>query len=388
MNTSGFVSSSFTADVVFVGHHFYEEEDIVFSSLSLTYSHLEEWAGISGIKIDMNPEPVIIYSQPRKIEAEVDGIRICIDFSSDLRVEKINFGNIIRECSLKQTTSIKIEPYEQIHFNDYKKNVCYHIQNFLSLAIGEAVYPLTVKGKNKACKLEAFNKVFYNDILILYPIGRSSDTSKELRPDDMFFLLEDISDDFEEYLNNWFAKSGILSPVYDLYFGTLYKPSMYLEHMFLNMIQAIESYHRRVHDGKYLSDDNYVQIYEKLIEAIPQDTDKSLRESLKQRLMYHNEFSLKKRLKEVMGMCGDVTNLLIHDNKKFIEDVVEMRNYLTHYTKDLETRIQKDERLIDFVLQTKFILEICLLIELGIPMEKIRFLISRNRRYQQLGEIL
>lgn len=169
---------------------------------------------------------------------------------------------------------------------------------------------------------------------------------------------------------------------------TVYKPSMYLEHKFLNLIQAIESYHRRMHNGKYLSDNNYVQIYEKLIEAIPKDTDESFRENLKQRLKYHNEFSLWKRLKEVLGMCGDVTKLLIHNNKKFIKDVVEMRNFLTHYTKDLETKIQEDERLIDFFLQLKFILEICLLIELGIRMEKIRFLISRNRRYQQLGEIM
>jgi hypothetical protein len=387
-NTSGFVTSSFAADVVFVGHHFYKEEDIVFSSLLLTYSYLEEWAGISGIRIDTNSELVISYGQPRKIEAELDDIRICVDFDCDFWVNRINFRDKIKECSLKQITSIKIEPHEQIHFNDYKKNICYHIQNFLSLAIGEAVYPLTIRGRNEGCKLEAFNRVFYDDIFILYPIGRSSNTYKEVRPDDMLFLLEDISDDLEEYLNNWFAKSEILSPVYDLYFGTVYKPSMYLEHRFLNLIQAIESYHRRVHDGKYLSDDNYTRIREKLIEAIPKDVSKSFRDSLVQRLKHHNEFSLGKRLREIMDMYGDVTNMLVHDNKRFIRDVVDMRNFLTHHTKDLERRIQKDERFIDLFLQMKFILEICLLIELGMPIEKIRFLMSRNRKYQQLGGVL
>jgi hypothetical protein len=387
-HTLGSLSSSFTADVVFIGHHFCKEEDIVFSSLSLTYPHLEEWIGISGIKIDMKPDLVIIYGKPRKIEAEIDDIHICINPNCELKVNRISFRDEIKECNLKQTISIDIKPPGQIHFNDYMRNICHHIQNFLSLAIGEAVYPLTIKGKNEAYKSEALNRVLYDDIPILYPIGRSSNTAKELRPDDMLFSFEDISDNFEKYLNNWFARSEVLSPACNLYFGTIYEKSMNLEHRFLNLIKAIESYHRRAHDGKYMSDDDYLQIYKKLIEAIPKDTEENLSESLKQRLMYHNEFSLRKRLKEVIDMCGDATNLLIHNNKRFIENVVEMRNFLTHYTKDLERRTQKDKELAYLFLQTKFIMEICLLIELGIPMEKIRPLISRNRRYQQLGEIL
>ncbi|MFQ6054681.1 MAG: hypothetical protein ACE5J3_01700, partial [Methanosarcinales archaeon] len=44
MSMPEFLSSSFIASVVFLGHHFEKEEDIIFDSLLLNYSHLEEWA--------------------------------------------------------------------------------------------------------------------------------------------------------------------------------------------------------------------------------------------------------------------------------------------------------------------------------------------------------
>ena len=89
-----------------------------------------------------------------------------------------------------------------------------------------------------------------------------------LYPYDMLFTFKDISDRFEILLKNWFEKADTLGPVYDLYFGTLYNPRMYLQHQFLSLIQAIEVYHRRKFEGKYLSDDDYEPIYEKFEEFI------------------------------------------------------------------------------------------------------------------------
>jgi hypothetical protein len=36
--------------MVIVGGHFEKEEDILFNNLSISYSNLDEWAGISGFK--------------------------------------------------------------------------------------------------------------------------------------------------------------------------------------------------------------------------------------------------------------------------------------------------------------------------------------------------
>ena len=377
-----FSSSSFIANVVFSGHHFEKEEDIIFDSLSLSYSHLEEWARITGfqskIETDSNHhfmKQEVSYNFPEKIEVKLNNLNISFDyyFTQD--------GDQIREFNLKQTMFIKIEPDKQIHFNEYQSNSCYHIQNFLSLAISKPVHPLIVKGKTKASKSESLNgEVLYNDIFIFYTMRDLFVSSKKLRPDDMLFSFSDISDNFEKCLKNWFTKSEVLRPVYDLYFGTLYNSQMYLQHEFLSIIQAIESYHRRIHNGKYLSDIDYEKIYDTLVEAISKEVDKDLKESLKQKLKYHNEFSLRKRLKEILKKCGVVVNLSNQYPTEFVEDVVNTRNFLTHYDKSIEFKVKSGADLYQLVQKLKFILEICFLIELEIPKERIRSLASRNQR--------
>jgi hypothetical protein len=384
-------SSSFAARVVFVGPCFEQEEDIVFDSIALSYPYLEEWTGISGFQAKLyyvqerSRQIDIVYSHPQEVEIEIDDLSISFDY--ELSVS--NLLPVIKEANLKQTTFIEIEPRERRHFDDYLNDICYHVQNFLSLAIGIPVYPVIIKGKTEACRWELSDgRTVYKDILIFYQVRSLSDLPEKIGSSDMLFPFEDISGDFESCLRNWFRKSEILGPVYDLYFGTVYNPSMYLQHQFLSLIQAIESYHRRTHGGKYLSDDDYEKVSGTLVEAIPQDVDRDFSESLRQRLKYHNEFSLRRRLKEILREYGKVADLLIHDRKGFADDVVNTRNFLTHYDRDLETKAKSGEELFRLVQKMKFMLEICLLTELEIPMEKIKTLMSRNRRYQFLAKSL
>ena len=50
-NFPGFLTSSFYANVIFIGAHFQKLEDIKFKSISIHYSHLDEWVNISGFNI-------------------------------------------------------------------------------------------------------------------------------------------------------------------------------------------------------------------------------------------------------------------------------------------------------------------------------------------------
>jgi len=160
---------------------------------------------------------------------------------------------------------------------------------------------------------------------------------------------------------------------------------MYLQHKFLSLIQAIESYHRRVYGGKYLSDNDYIPTREALLKVVCQKiNDDDFRKSLKEKLKYLSEFSLQKRLKEILKKCGDVINLLIQDNEEFIEDVKNTRNFLTHYDKNIERKAKSGKELYMLVQKMKFVLEICFLIELEMSVETIKALVSRNQRYQYL----
>jgi len=383
MSVPGFLSSSFIVSFAFLGCHFEKEEEIRFDSLSLNYSHLEEWTGITGFQFKMELDSKnhlkkheIIYSFPQKVEAKIDNLSISFDYNFT------SGGDRFKEVNLKHTTFIKIKPSKSLHFNDYQ-DVCYHIQNFLSLAIGKAVFPIIIKGKSERCSTKSQSgKAIYPDIFIYYATNSLFETSSKIYPFDMLFTFRDISGKFESILKNWFEKAEMLKPVYDLYFGTLYNPRMYLQHQFLSMTQAIEAYHRHKFEGKYLSDEDYEPIYNRFKEIIKVlDIEDSFKDALKTKLKYGNEYSLRKRLKDLFLEYRDITQNFIKDEDNFINRIVDTRNYLTHYDKKLKN-IAGGRDLYRITQKLRKILQICLLCELGFIKEEIKSMFLRDKRLE------
>jgi len=390
--TSGmpvFQTSSFIANYVFIGHYFEKPEDILFTSLSINYSHIEEWTRITGFSFTLRHDA----------EHHMSGYDVSYEFPKDIfQVQTQDFlisfdyyfhdgGDRIKEFKLEQTTFIKITPVGALHLNDYLTKICYHLQNFISLGIGMPVYPIVIKGRNENCKTERDKgKFFYDDIEIFYQARSGQDTSKQLHPLEMFFFLGDIRDNYELYLKNWFNKAEALQPVYDLYFAILYSSKMYLQHRFITLTQALEAYHRRILGGKYAEDAEYVSTYKALVSAIPGSLEEGFKTSLKTKMKYGNEFSLRKRLNEIIEKLGDVVDYLIINRPLFIEDVVNTRNFLTHYDKSLEGKEKNGHELYLICEQLEFLVEVCFLSEIGMPVDKIKALVKRNKKYKYLAE--
>ncbi len=386
LSMPGMLVSFFTANIVFIGQHFEREEDIEFKNLSINYSYLEDWINILAFEnfqaadLDYNLRKYEVrYSFPQKIEAKLEGININIYH----QLKKHQSRN---EVVLKYTAFIELEPHNSLHFNDFEEYIN-NIGRFLSLAIGKAVYPLAIKGKTKSGITEIPDKKDYN-VSIFYLIKGSPDFLGKLDTSKMLFSFSDISSNFEICLKNWFTKSELLKPVYDLYFATLYDPSAYLQFQFLSLAQAIESYHSRIYDGKYLSEEEYKIIYELLVEAIPREVDKEIKTFFKEKLQYLNQFSLRRRLKDIIKKLGNKADFLIDDIDGFINDVVNTRNYLTNYDRKLEDKVKKGRELYMIVQIIKFILEVSFLLELEIPKETVDNLVFRNQKYKNLRKIL
>jgi len=372
----GLLTSSFYANEIFVGAHFQKSEDIKFRELSIRYSYLDEWVNISGFNIQYPDEKEIVikYKEPEPIQTSIgEDCKIFIE----IQVTRPTHSIVQKEASIKQRTYIRIEHSVEKSLEEYW-NIMRHIQNFLSLGVTEPVCPLTVKGITESIKDMPYNLPVEVEIYRHSP--EVSKTPKTLYPYDMLFTFKDISDRFEILLKNWFEKADTLGPVYDLYFGTLYNPWMYLQHQFLSLIQAIEAYHRRKFEGKYLSNDDYEPIYEKFINELA--IEPSFKEALKSKLKYGNEYSLRKRLKDLFEKYKEVVDDFIENKDIFINRVVDTRNYLTHYDKNLREKAVDGEQLYYVIQQLKIVIVICLLSELGFNFKEIKNLLAKNRKYR------
>src|SRR4051812_43337042 len=89
-----------------------------------------------------------------------------------------------------------------------------------------------------------------------------------------------IKDQFNTTLLNWFSSLPILRPVYDVFFATYRASGMFSESHFLHLVQAVESFDRRITGGRYLPAADYEDFYKTLVAAIPATAPAALRQKL------------------------------------------------------------------------------------------------------------
>jgi hypothetical protein len=348
------------ADVIFKGIYFEKEEDIIFNSISVNYSNLEEWTGINVFQIEeLENEFKVTYKPPQRIKAQINDFTLYFDY--DFKVPEVDINKII----LKHTAFIKIEPNNPLNFNNYLK-ILNNLQNFLSFAMKKPVYPLLIKGKSEKLKHELPKTISLNlekgtitkseDKYTIYPdiyiymqlpyVINIEDTNLNFRIPYFLFNLKDIRKNFEIYLRNWFSKSEILKRIHNLYFETLYSPYINIESAFLNLVYALEAYHRVRKGGKLSLGERIEDILEE-VKGILEQTEK------------------------------DILKRTENNEIEFIKDLVNTRNFLVHYLKEYEEKAKKGEELFKLTEKIKILLEIIFLKELGMEDKDIISLINR-----------
>lgn len=382
-SSPGYPTSSIHANIVFVGSHFPNSQDIHFGSMYVRYSYLDEWVNISGFDIESFPQEkraVIRYKLPEPRTAVVgNDLKVSINFLTTISPREF----VQTEASIKQSTQIEIETAEEKPFQECTRAI-YHFQNFLSLAVMEPTYVLSLKGKTKSYTRVIGEKAYRQPIEIFYNQLYVPGSGKELLADEMLFTFRQIENRFGAFLASWFEKRQELEPVYNLYFSTLYDSSSLEEHRFLSFVHSLEALHERVHGGTYLAQEKYMEnVYAPLVDAIPDGVGSDLKESLRTRIRYGNEFSLRKRLRELYDKHQLVLDKFIENKNNFIESVVETRNYLIHHDKDLEEQTSRGIALYELSQKLKKLVEICLLSQMGFRPVEIKSVFIKNRRYRQ-----
>jgi hypothetical protein len=367
-------NDSFSVETAFVGHRFEKEKEIVFESLSLEYSNLAEWVGISGfdggIKSDKEHKIALgaeaKYEPPKKSEYRIN------DFVMSLHYDWSVGGDWLTNVRMNQTTLIGIKPDTPLSYEDYRTKILTPLRQFLTLAMGQTVHTKAIRGNNT--------------VTIFHYLPESGIPKKTLQNRDILFTFHHIKDDFETYLQKWFALREKLQPVLDLYFGLFDIPSMYPNTQFLTLAQALESYHRHLYDRNYMDDAaNFDIVKNILIDAIPDNVEDNHRKSLSRTLEFGNEFSLTKRLKLILNVCledyDEIVTELFGSRKKrkgFVGRVVKHRNYLTHYS-NKEDAITDPKELRRYIQKMMSIIQLCFLKELGIPAETAKTIVKHKR---------
>ncbi|MGB2960184.1 MAG: HEPN domain-containing protein, partial [Bacteroidota bacterium] len=343
-----YCNQTYSVQTALQGYHFDSLSEIMFSEFELKYSHLEDWFArrafdVKSVLDDGNNflTQVVSYNKPKSLQWDIDGVRITLDFDYTHEADSLS------EVILRHGCHITVTYVKEVDLNAFNLKTDFLLKSFFTFALGLPVRTLSIKGSSQSITTEEllpnrdypgggyFRQAHHPQIEIFRQRESTAVFGNTPSPDSMLFSFEDVENTFDTILMNWFEKHALLRPVYELYFAVVSSTEVFEQHHFLNLAQAVESYHRRVFGGSY--DNNWKEStqYRSLIESLSLDISNGFRESLKTKLQYLNEYSLKKRLEEVVRKGGSAAAYFVPNPRTFAADVVHTRNYMTHFSEEL-----------------------------------------------------
>jgi len=382
LNFPGIQTSKFHSNYLFIGKHFKGSNEIRFSSLQVNYTNLENWLATSPFSLEIpnniKGEWKLTHNWPSEFIAQLPKIKCTIESTHEFNTGGDNLKKILWESK----AYLKITPYENKEF-DWYWSLVYDLCNFLTLLIGDSIYIKRLKAYGD--DVEALPGKNIKETVEIFFTQKKYNPKENIHPFEMIIPFPRISEDIEKVLSLWFAKAQQLRSVYDLFFGTFYNPSMYLQFQFLSLMQALESFHRVTKGGKYLSNAEWKPFREKLANAIPAVLETGHRESLKSRIKYGNEYSLRKRIGELLEILDEETlSRLSPTEKYFTGIIVDTRNYLTHYDDELKDVALKNADLYWAIQRLRILISILLLKEIGIQEKLILNSMIKNNKFGQV----
>lgn len=372
MNVSSYVSNK-----LFLNVWINSLDDIKIEEAKIEFTDIDKWVGIGGFDFDDTTENNTIkstYKLPDKIQlCKSDIFEISIEFY--LKNYNIDF-DFQKDLSLEQSVKLVIIFYKPVALKDFES--FYRIlQNFFSLLVTQPVYPRKIEFRCDSI-VEAKNN--YNRIGQLieycYDIPSVVKTIKNLQGRNMILRLKDNKVKAGLLLLNWIEKAEILQPVMDLFFGTIYNDNLFTNNIFLNYIQGIETYHRRIHGGTDLPEEEHNERITFIINSI---NDENQKKWLSEKLQYSNDITLRKRLKYLFEkfekIIGDYKTLGL------INKIVNTRNYLTHFGNYKKEDLFEGVSLYYAAMFNKMLLLVILFSEMGVTENDLEKIFGKNSKY-------
>ena len=378
----GFVTENFAPDLILEGALYGPDEPVAFDDLRVRYTQLDAWVTTSGIAYDWKREGDtasgidIAFRLPEPVPVQLPNFEFEVDFSWTLKTAGTS-ASLVQHAELKLAFGEPI-PVERC------LDLVYQLRNFIALGVGRPVMPTAVRGvvrqaeagEGHGSDAEQHRPIGVN---IFYPLPHVPEV-KEAHPAEMLFTLADARDRFAQLVENWFAKQELLRPVFDLYFGAIYNRRAFLEQRFLSLTQAIETFHRRTSPATELPAEQHERRIQKILAGAPSEHQ----DWLSNKLTFSNELSLRRRLKDILSRCPEVVTKLLN-KKTFVHEVLNARNYLTHYDPSLEEKARRGMDLYPLTVQLQTLVEMCLLLELGFTCAEVDGLFERVNRYREVA---
>lgn len=367
--------SRFAVSMFLLGAHCGDDIDPYFHGITGSFSNLEEWIGHIPFSLTFpktSPAEgftgyISQYAPHDKVSFAVPALASEVTLSSRFST---GGGSPFHQWHGRHIATLSITPSQPERLSVLLSRL-HGIGNLLSLLIGETATPLRAAVSGDLLPIAGCST---REEYSLFITGRFPARDTELHPHEILLGYRKLQSLLPEIVQLWFAGKDVLEPTASLLLGVLETPQMFLDFRFLALVQATEALSRRCCPGTYMQEEAYAEVYKALCNAIPSNVPADLKTSLVNgRLMYGNEHSLRKRLKDLLrSLEPDTLGLVTDKASAFADRIVDTRNYLTHLLVGSPPPSCSGTELLWAFYRLRVLLTIVLWKHLGIPEDMIR----------------
>lgn len=374
---------SYYADYIICGISENNKDEPTFCKVEYTLSNIIEWGEESIFIIDQH------YRMSRKLDNANREIYknkdVNVSYSVDGSFLPFTTEHVLKESiDLKQSGKIIIEFQQEeklFKFNEVFKRIksLIEIAKIRKINVEKVVacsnkylYPISEKSIPRL--LDIYGKGIKEEII---------NETTDLRSWQWLSFTELIENDsFRHYYN----KYDKLAPIIELFIEPLYVDGFSFTRIFLNIVQALETYHSRFVTNNM---DVFKSRIDHLVKGYPDDQAKEIREFL---MANSNKFiTLESRLADLLLAnhniyfdTGDIPKY------EFPSVVSHTRNYYIHYDEGIKAsyRVLSEEELKIYNRSLCAILEYYILLELGFPENDVKMNERLHNRWGNISQEL
>ena len=373
---SGFSTMEISSDRWIRGGHFHSLDDVTLTELRCDLNCLVHWVGSSSYSEHLGPGSQTLRAEstrPKVIAcASIDGVEI--QFVPRLRVAHTDVSVTFRNtCQLV----LYAKTPRNYGLLDY---LLTGMAQLIALAAQEPVYSSKLEGRRSQHDYGAQETV---EIFRRGSVLPDADGTR--RRYQMLFTWHDIQGLGTDFFQKFFARRAQFRPSLEVLLGDLYNAKAYTHQRFLGLAHGLEAFHRIFVGGKYQNDEDFREnLMKTLAQAIPESLSRDFRSSLKNKLKYLNEYSLRKRITDLACRFDPYLNELIGDAKEFAKTVADRRNQLSHPDQSSSSDDSCSRDLWLMAEQMSLLLEVCLVRELGFGESVLQTIITDGRYAQSI----
>ena len=371
---------------VFDGFHLPSVESANIRSISATVPFLSSWLGSTGIDVTHSKDFKnfdISYRQPPPFTARITpSIQIKISVSpASIPLA----GGLGAEVKIQEKLWVSLEPVTPQPYRQLLDSLQIVFDFFTFCCMGLcSAEDIQLKGDFSPRTLTNGATIYPTANLHFMPVY-SSKKKRFSHPMDLLLKCSDLAGHVEPVLSRWMKCSHDLKAVRVLYLSALYGEHTYIENKFLLICQAAEVFHRQFRGGEYMDSAKYdKEVLPLLISRIPTDLPAELSEVVRQRLGYLNEFSLGKRLKELVSENKDIIVELVPEIKEVLGTIVAARNRFTHFSAKQGHGDISGEKILYCVYVLRVIVDLSVLKEVGVPPEVLSKAAMASELYRRM----